>query len=83
MKTATVRDLRNRYADLLAWVEAGQEILITRSGRPVARLIPESARQAHRVRWSDSPAVRRDRRRMKKPSAAEIATILQQSSGGW
>ena len=29
MKTATVRDLRNRYTSLLNWIGAGEEIVIT------------------------------------------------------
>ena len=40
MKTATVRELRNHYTGLLRWVAAGEEVLITQKGEPVARLIP-------------------------------------------
>ena len=29
MKTATVRELRNRYTQLLKWLDAGEEIRIT------------------------------------------------------
>ncbi|HTA16093.1 MAG TPA: type II toxin-antitoxin system Phd/YefM family antitoxin [Solirubrobacteraceae bacterium] len=34
------RDLRNNTADLLRRVEAGDEIVITTRGRPVAALVP-------------------------------------------
>lgn len=57
MKTATARELRNRYAGLLDWLVAGEEILITRRGKPIARLVPEPEQAADHA----SPAVRRDR----------------------
>jgi prevent-host-death family protein len=41
MKTATVADAKSHLSALLAEVEAGQGIVITRRGKPVARLIPE------------------------------------------
>ncbi len=36
MKTATVRDLSNHYTKLLAWIAAGEEIIITQRGKPIA-----------------------------------------------
>ncbi|MFZ1643492.1 MAG: type II toxin-antitoxin system prevent-host-death family antitoxin [Candidatus Contendobacter sp.] len=41
MKTATVANVKSHLSSLLADVEAGEEIVITRRGRPVARLVPE------------------------------------------
>ena len=43
MKTATVRELRNHYTQLLKWLDAGEEIKITRRGIVIARLVPENA----------------------------------------
>lgn len=40
MAEATVRDLRNKGAQVLARVAAGESIVITRDGRPVAQLSP-------------------------------------------
>jgi prevent-host-death family protein len=36
-------DAKNRFSDLLAKAERGEEIVITRRGRPVARLVPFAA----------------------------------------
>ena len=33
-------EAKNKLGTLLDWVEAGDEVLITRRGRPVARLVP-------------------------------------------
>lgn len=40
MTDVAARDLRNRTADLLRRVEAGEQVTITSRGRPVAELIP-------------------------------------------
>ena len=42
MRTATVADAKSHLSALLAEVEAGQGVVITRRGKPVARLVPES-----------------------------------------
>lgn len=40
MAEATVRDLRNRGGEVLDRVLAGERIIVTRDGRPVAELRP-------------------------------------------
>ena len=40
MKTATVRDLRNSFPRVAAWIAEGEPVEITKSGRPFARLVP-------------------------------------------
>ena len=41
MKTATVSNAKSHLSALIAEVEAGQDVVITRRGKPVARLAPE------------------------------------------
>jgi antitoxin (DNA-binding transcriptional repressor) of toxin-antitoxin stability system len=38
MKTATVRDLRYDFPKLEAWLAGGEEILITKHSKPVAKI---------------------------------------------
>jgi antitoxin (DNA-binding transcriptional repressor) of toxin-antitoxin stability system len=83
MKTATVRDLRNRYTSLLSWIGAGEEIIITQRGKAIARLIPEKDHGAQEVDWSQSPAVKRDRSNASVLSAAESLDIIHEASGKW
>jgi antitoxin (DNA-binding transcriptional repressor) of toxin-antitoxin stability system len=40
MKTATIRDLRNSFPTVARWIEEGECVEITRSGKPFARLEP-------------------------------------------
>jgi len=83
MKTATVRDLRNRYTSLLQWIGAGEEIVITQRGKAVARLIPEQAHPTQRVDWSQSPAVKRNRSSSPALSGEESREIVHGASGKW
>jgi antitoxin (DNA-binding transcriptional repressor) of toxin-antitoxin stability system len=41
MKTATVRELRNEFGKLSKWLDRGETVQILKSGRPVARVVPE------------------------------------------
>src|SRR5688500_6545356 len=43
MKTATLRDLRNDFAKLEAWLGEGEEIEIQKRGKAIAMLMPVSA----------------------------------------
>jgi len=40
MKTVNVRDVRNRFSALEAWVEEGEKIEICKRGKPIAWLVP-------------------------------------------
>ena len=83
MKTATVRDLRNHYTKLLAWIAAGEEIIITQRGKSIARLMPERGDYAAKVNWADSPEVRRDRRKETKLTAKQSAALIAEAGGKW
>ena len=45
MKTATVRELRNDFARLSAWLEDGEQVEITKGGKPFAHLVPVTPRK--------------------------------------
>jgi prevent-host-death family protein len=83
MKTATVRELRNHYTGLLRWVAAGEEVLITQKGEPVARLIPVGPQAPGEVDWADSPEVKRDRSGESQLTAAEVETLIHEAGGKW
>lgn len=83
MKTATVRDLRNRYTSVLRWVSAGEDVLITQRGKVIARLSPENDQTAQEVDWASSPEVVRDRTGDPVLSAEQSAEILAEASGRW
>ena len=69
MTTVTIRDLRNRGGDVVDRVQAGERLLVTRDGRPVAELRPlvqtgltaaELIRRRRNLPAVDPEALRRD-----------------------
>lgn len=52
METIPQKQLRNQVGEVLRRVEAGQTLLVTVAGRPVAELRP-----ARRHRWVGGPAL--------------------------
>lgn len=47
MRTVSIRELRNHTADVIASVEAGERIVLTSNGRPIADVVPHM----QRARW--------------------------------
>lgn len=59
MKTATIREAQHHLSKLLREVEAGEEIVLTRRGKEVAKLLPmETA--AKEVDWPSLLAEHKD-----------------------
>jgi prevent-host-death family protein len=42
MKEVGAFEAKNRLGTLLDWVEQGEQVVITRRGKPVARLVPNA-----------------------------------------
>lgn len=49
-----VRDLRNRTAQVIAAVKAGERVVLTVNGEPTADIVPHGAR----TRWLSGPYLR-------------------------
>ena len=72
MKTATVRELRNNFADVGKWIEHGETVSITRNGAAFATLAPfkqDKSAKPNKVDWASRFAKRKPLGR--KLSAAE------------
>lgn len=57
MRTIQVVEAKSKFSALLAAVEAGEEIAITRHGKVVARIVPDTPRMAadlFRPLWGDT-----------------------------
>jgi prevent-host-death family protein len=66
------RDLRNRTAEVLRRVEAGEEIEVLRDNRPVAKIIPIS----RRPRWLPASEIAREIARL-GPDATGLGDELR------
>jgi prevent-host-death family protein len=85
MATVATRDLRNDTASVLRRVQAGEEIIITVNGKPVAQLLPlpTSGRRwvgradlARRLRTAQAdPGLRRDLARLAGETTDDLPPI--------
>jgi antitoxin (DNA-binding transcriptional repressor) of toxin-antitoxin stability system len=75
MKTATVRDLRNQFPRVAAWIENGEEVDITKSGKVFARLVPVRPRVKGKVAKVDFARQLRKTWGNRMFSAAEVAAM--------
>ena len=66
MTEIPARDLRNRTAEVLRRVEAGEEIEVLRDNRPVAKIIPIS----RRPRWLPASEIAREITRLSPDTTA-------------
>jgi len=51
MTTVSLAQARQQLSGLLDRVQAGEQVVISRHGKPVARLLPEPAGQVGAERW--------------------------------
>ena len=56
MKTATVRELRHHFGNVLHWVEEGEPVEITKRGKAVAVLEPPRPAKARKIKRPDFAA---------------------------
>ena len=42
MKTAVLQDLARQTASLVAWLQAGETVILLQDGKPLGRIVPES-----------------------------------------
>ncbi|MFN8630934.1 MAG: type II toxin-antitoxin system prevent-host-death family antitoxin [Chloroflexota bacterium] len=61
MESVTIRELRNHGGEVMDRVEAGEQVTVTRDGRPVAELRPLRSRGVSSAalleRWRRIPAI--------------------------
>lgn len=63
-KTVTLRDANQNFAKYVRQVQAGEEIIITRRGEPVAKLLPVSGKRV--LTPEQQAALERTRKRLEK-----------------
>ncbi|MEI7818162.1 MAG: type II toxin-antitoxin system prevent-host-death family antitoxin [Desulfuromonadales bacterium] len=56
MKTATVRQVRHDFGEVLSWIMEGEEVIITKHSRSVARMLPIVTKEGSHVKMPDFSA---------------------------
>lgn len=72
MKTATIRDLRNSFPRVARWIEEGECVEITRSGKPFARLAPVPPANDSKASMPDFLARLREQFPHEEPGVADV-----------
>lgn len=75
MKAATVRDLRNNFPRVAAWIAEGESVEITKAGRPFARLVPAAPEKRRKPVKVDFAKQLRKTWGSRVFSAAEVAEM--------
>lgn len=60
MKTASVRDIRQNFPRVMAWIADGEQVAITMRRKVVARLIPEKPADQRKISIPDFAAISRE-----------------------
>lgn len=81
----TVSDAKGQLTELVRRAEAGEEVLITRHGQPVVRLVPERADVRHdpeyRRRVMQEIRAKASAKAIKSPGAARSQDFLYDEYG--
>ncbi len=67
MREVGTLEARNSFSSLLEQVERGEEITITRHGKPVARLVPPARTEEQRAKAREAARAILEMRREVKP----------------
>lgn len=67
MREVGIFDARNSFSALIELAEKGQEITITRHGKPVARLMPPARTEEQKARAREAVRAIREMRKTVKP----------------
>ena len=65
-RSVSAREANQQFARILRDVEAGAEILVTRRGQPVARIVPAHPSGERRLTPEQEAALERTRQRLEK-----------------
>lgn len=79
MKTMTIRDVRQKWPEAERALELEQEIIITRDGKPVARLLPVTERQVDGRRFDPEENRKRRERNWEGGEPFNSSALLMES----
>ena len=81
-RTATVRELRNRFADVAKWIEDGEQVTITRHGAVFATLAPAQSQNPRKPDWKTRFKLRPPIPANRKLTKEETQALYDDMRGG-
>ena len=82
MREITVREANQNFSQVIAAAERGETIVVTKNGRPVAKITPQSADRANDPEWCANFAALRKSLRSKRGSGFRVGTITEDDKYG-
>jgi prevent-host-death family protein len=79
MATVTAFEAKTRFGELLERVSKGEEVVITRHDKPVARLVPEGAQRLDDVRRA-AAGLRELQQQIRRRSKAKLSSAEVRSA---
>ena len=72
-RIVNVGEAKARLSRLIAWAEAGEDVIIARNGVPVARIVPVERTVGETIKF-----MRQERARRARVPAADVRTAKEQ-----
>ena len=82
MREISVREANQNFSQVIAAAERGETIVVTKNGRPVAKISPQSEDRASDAEWRASFAALEESLRSKRGSGRRVGTITEDDKYG-
>jgi len=82
MREITVREANQNFSQVIAAAECGETIIVTKNGRPVAKITPQSEDRTSDPEWRASFAALKKSLRSKRGSSNRVGTITEDDKYG-
>ena len=77
MREISVREANQNFSQVIAAAERGETIVVTKNGRPVAKISPQSKDRPRDAEWQASLASLEQSLRSKRGSGHRVGTIAE------
>jgi len=82
MREMTVRQANQNFSQVISAAEGGETIVITKNGKPVAKITPQTADRTADPEWRAAYAALRKSLRAKPATGYRVGTITEEDKYG-
>ncbi len=82
MREITVREANQNFSQVIAAAERGETIIVTKNGKPVAKITPQPGDRTSDPEWRASFAALKKSLRSKRGSSNRVGTITEDDKYG-
>ena len=82
MREMTVREANQNFSQVVSAAEQGETIVITKNGKPVAKIMPQTADRSSDPEWRAAFAVLEQSLRSKRATGFRVGTITEDDKYG-